>query len=153
MGINGSDIFVGGGSIDGGDEMDKRFGLPGLTALIENGELKDIGLVVIQGEGLDADTAVEAGLTIVVLDDAKSECPPEPHVHEHKALAVGRITYAKAMNFAVALMQIAATVAPLDKTERGIVERINARIEEAIAEQEAHQTDTATSGGKAINVI
>lgn len=98
---------------------------------------KNVGIVVLQPPSMGRDAAVEAGLTILLVNDEPHEpgtCPPGPHQHEHHVLASGRITYNKALNLAAALVQMSAQVSPLDSTETGIVERINKRIAEEIDE-------------------
>jgi hypothetical protein len=116
-------------------------------------DLKDIGLIVLAQPRDTKDEYVEAGLTVIMVNDERhSECPDEPHTHDHSPLAAGRITYSKAINLAVALMTMCIPMVPLSATEQGIVERINKVIDRHRAEAEA-VAHTESRGGQPYNVI
>jgi hypothetical protein len=114
---------------------------------------KDVGVIVLAQPKATKEEYVDAGLTIVLVNDKRHDvCPDTPHTHDHAPIASGRLTYSKAMNLANALIQMCIPMMPLDKTEEGIVVRINEIMEQhqRDAESVAH---TESRGGYAYNVI
>jgi hypothetical protein len=106
--------------------------------------IPDVGFLLLQPPSTIPD-AIELGITVVMMAD--KPCTDDgPHEHDHAPLFAGRISYAKAHNLAVHLLELCAIVQPLDVAEQAIVARINEKIATLVAEREATVTHTEHTG-------
>lgn len=120
---------------------------------------KTVGVFILTPPTASVAEAVEAGIFIGLIDDSYdvTECPDEPHEHpERRKIATGRISYAKALSLASALIEAVSRISPLDTMETKVVERLNARRIRELDEMRAamgKMTDTEAHGGAPFNII
>lgn len=132
---------------------DEELAAEGITEEVIDAGEKNVGVIVLVKPQPTAEAYIDAGLTIILVnDDRHEECPPEPHTHDHSPIASGRITFSKAMNLAAALIAMCIPQVPLDPMEKSIVARINEVIEQHQRDAEA-VAHTESRGGHPYNVI